>query len=62
MLILETAGRYLARPEVLLTLAIAGMLLVLDLTGVNRGETVRLWIFAGVLMQIVAGTIARRRQ
>ena len=48
-----SAGRYLARPDVLLTLAVAGMLLVLDLTGVNRGETVRLWIFAGVLMQIV---------
>lgn len=48
-----SVGRYLAKPDVLLTLSITGMLLVLDLAGVNRGETVRLWIFAGVLMQIV---------
>jgi hypothetical protein len=32
----------------------AFIVIVLDLLGVNRGETVRLWIFLGVVLQIIA--------
>jgi hypothetical protein len=38
----------------LLTLAVFLTLAVLDLLGVNRGETIRLWIFLAVFLQIVA--------
>jgi hypothetical protein len=35
-------------------LAFTSVLLVLDLLGVNRGETIRLWIFLGVFVQVIA--------
>ena len=41
------------RTEALLTLAFFAVLVGLDLSGVNRGETVRLWIFLGAVMQIL---------
>lgn len=51
--------------DVVLPIAFLGVLLALDLAGVNRGETVRLWIFLGVLMQIfvarACATWAERR-
>jgi len=45
---------YLLRNDVVLLMAFSLVLLVLDLLGVNRGETIRLWIFLGVILQIVA--------
>ena len=39
--------------DVLLTLTFLAVLFGLDLAGVNRGESVRLWIFLGVLMQFL---------
>jgi methylthioxylose transferase len=39
--------------DVLLTLMFLAVLFGLDLAGVNRGESVRLWIFLGVLMQLL---------
>lgn len=39
-------------PDVLLPVAFLAVVLALDLAGINRGETVRLWIFLGVLMQV----------
>lgn len=39
--------------DVVMTLAFLFTLTVLDVSGVNRGETVRLWIFLGVLMQML---------
>jgi methylthioxylose transferase len=40
-------------PDVLLPIVFLAVLFALDLSGVNRGETVRLWIFLGVLMQLL---------
>jgi hypothetical protein len=40
-------------PDVLLPVSFLAVLIVLDLAGINRGETVRLWIFLGVLMQVL---------
>ena len=37
-----------------IVLSFAFIVVVLDLLGVNRGETVRLWIFLGVILQIIA--------
>jgi hypothetical protein len=45
---------FLADPEVLLTLSFLVVLVFTDLVGVNRGETVRLWIFLAVFVQIIA--------
>jgi hypothetical protein len=48
------SGRNFAlQTEAVLTLALLAVLFGLDLAGVNRGEAVRLWIFLGVLMQIL---------
>jgi hypothetical protein len=44
---------YFTKSPVLLLLAFTSVLLVLDLLGINRGETDRLWIFLGVILQIV---------
>lgn len=44
---------YLTKSDVVLLLAFTCVLLVLDLLGINRGETTRLWIFLGVILQIV---------
>lgn len=52
---LMTRGRsVLRRNDVLLVLSFATTLVTLDLVGVNRGETVRLWIFLGVFLQLIA--------
>jgi hypothetical protein len=45
---------FLIEPETLLTLSFLFVLLLTDLAGVNRGETVRLWIFLAVFVQIIA--------
>jgi hypothetical protein len=44
----------MTRDRVWLIAPIAGVLLLLALLGINRGEIVRLWIFLGVLMQLAA--------
>jgi hypothetical protein len=41
-------------PEAVLTLSFALVLAITDLIGVNRGETIRLWIFLAVFIQIIA--------
>jgi methylthioxylose transferase len=41
-------------PIGLITVALAAVLLMTDIAGVNRGETVRLWIFLACLVQIPA--------
>ena len=45
---------FLGQREVLILLAFSGVLFFIDLMGVNRGETIRLWIFLGVFVQIIA--------
>lgn len=48
-------------PGVCLALSALASLAVVDLMGVNRGETVRLWIFLGAFLQLpVAGFCGRR--
>jgi hypothetical protein len=49
-----TLAALLTRGDVLLVLTFSCVLAFLDLAGVNRGETVRLWIFLGVIMQMIA--------
>jgi hypothetical protein len=44
----------LGEPIGLMTVTLAAVLLLTDLAGVNRGETVRLWIFLACLVQIPA--------
>lgn len=48
------AGRWLI-------LSFAAVLLTIDVLGVNRGEVVRLWIFLGVVLQIIAARQCARR-
>jgi hypothetical protein len=43
---------FLAEPETLVTLSLLLVLLITDVIGVNRGETIRLWIFLAVFLQI----------
>jgi hypothetical protein len=50
----------IARPAALLTMSGLGMLTFLDLAGINRGETVRLWIFLAVFVQITAAWLCAR--
>jgi hypothetical protein len=45
---------FLTEPETLVTLSFLLVLVVTDLAGVNRGETIRLWIFLAVFVQIIA--------
>jgi hypothetical protein len=44
---------FLAEPETLVTLSLLLVLLITDAIGVNRGETIRLWIFLAVFLQII---------
>jgi hypothetical protein len=43
----------LTEPETVLTLSFALVLVITDVIGVNRGETIRLWIFLAVFVQII---------
>jgi hypothetical protein len=47
---------------VVLTLSLLAVLLVVDLVGVNRGETVRLWIFLACMFQIPAAYVCSRNE
>ncbi|MGH9383632.1 MAG: hypothetical protein ACRD2N_05030 [Vicinamibacterales bacterium] len=51
--LIATSGEFRLSNDVLLTITFLAILLGVDLAGVNRGETVRLWIFLGVLMQML---------
>jgi hypothetical protein len=44
---------FLAAPETLITLSFALVLATIDVMGVNRGETMRLWIFLAVVLQLI---------
>jgi hypothetical protein len=46
------AAVFAGRPETLLVLSLLAVLLLLDLLGINRGETVRLWIFLAAFLQL----------
>lgn len=59
-LVVSIARRAIADPQsawrqnhVVLTAAFLVVLVALDVLGINRGETVRLWIFLGVLMHML---------
>lgn len=50
----------IARPAAVLTLSCLAVLAILDIAGVNRGETVRLWIFLAAFLQISAAWMCAR--
>jgi hypothetical protein len=52
---------FLTQPETVLTMSFLVVLLLTDLVGVNRGETVRLWIFLAVFVQIIAAHFCATR-
>jgi len=47
-------------PIVALSLSLGGVLLAIDLSGVNRGEVTRLWIFLECFFQIPAAYACTR--
>lgn len=55
-------GAFLEHPIALLCAGLVGMLVVLDLAGVNRGEVIRLWIFLACLFQVPAAYVCARGQ
>ncbi len=57
---LNDARRHLTEPIGLLCAALATVLIVTDLAGVNRGEIVRLWIFLACFFQIPVAYICAR--
>jgi hypothetical protein len=50
----------IARPAAVLTLTGLAVLAFLDLAGINRGETVRLWIFIAAFLQIIPAWLCAR--
>jgi hypothetical protein len=57
----RAAGAVAGEPALCLALSVLASLAAVDLMGVNRGETIRLWIFLGAFLQLpVAGFCARR--
>jgi hypothetical protein len=59
---IATSIRALSIPIVALSLGLAGVLLAVDLSGVNRGEVTRLWIFLGCFFQIPVAYACTRLQ
>lgn len=55
-------GAFLECPIALFCAGLVGMLVVLDLAGVNRGEVIRLWIFLACLFQVPAAYVCVRLQ
>jgi methylthioxylose transferase len=53
---------HLFKPIVLLCLGLLGVLIVLDLLGVTRGEVIRLWIFLACFLQIPTAYVCARLQ
>ncbi len=58
----DARARSLASPIVLFAAALIVMLLALDLSGINRGEVIRLWIFLACLFQVPAAYVCVRLQ
>ncbi|WP_155372674.1 hypothetical protein [Catellatospora vulcania] len=56
----DAVRRRSAHPAAVLTLSGIAVLIVLDLWGINRGETVRLWIFLAVYLQLGAAWLCAR--
>ncbi|GAA2384663.1 hypothetical protein Cme02nite_65980 [Catellatospora methionotrophica] len=56
----DAVRRRSIHPAAVLTLSGVAVLVVLDLWGINRGETVRLWIFLAVYLQIAAAWLCAR--
>ncbi|MEV4414894.1 hypothetical protein [Catellatospora sp. NPDC049609] len=56
----DAVRRGVARPIAALTLSGLAVLAFLDLVGVNRGETTRLWIFVAVFLQIPVAWVCAR--
>jgi hypothetical protein len=57
---IRRSGDALSETMAVLSLAIAAILLTLDLIGVNRGEIIRLWIFLACFFQIPAAYACAR--
>jgi hypothetical protein len=55
-------GSFLKQPITLFSVALLGMLLALDVAGMNRGEVIRLWIFLACLFQVPAAYVCARLQ
>lgn len=58
--LLDAVRRGLARPAAVVAVCAAATLAAVDLLGVNRGETVRLWIFLAVFWQLPAAWLCAR--
>ncbi len=58
--LLDAVRRGLARPAAVVAVCAAATLAAVDLIGVNRGETVRLWIFLAVFWQLPAAWLCAR--
>ncbi|GAA1630237.1 hypothetical protein [Catellatospora bangladeshensis] len=56
----DAVRRRSAHPVAVLVLSGLAVLAVLDLWGINRGETVRLWIFMAVFLQVGAAWLCTR--
>jgi len=52
--------RSVTEPIVVLSGAVAAVLLVLDLAGINRGEVIRLWIFLACVFQVPVAYVCAR--
>jgi hypothetical protein len=50
----------LVQPAPLVALSLVAVVLATDLTGVNRGEVIRLWIFLACFLQIPAAVVCAR--
>jgi len=53
--------RFVVAPGTIMCLAFAANLLILNLIGINRGETIRLWIFMAAFMQICIAYVCARK-
>jgi methylthioxylose transferase len=56
----EPIGSRFTSPPAIVTLSLAGSLLVTDLLGINRGEVVRIWIFLACACQLPAAYFCAR--
>jgi len=59
LVIAAGARQWLSAPRAIICISIIAVLLLLDVLGINRGEVQRLWIFLGVLFQILAAHACR---
>ncbi len=57
----RSAWAVACEPELCLAMSALASLAVVDSMGINRGETVRLWIFLGVFLQLPVARLCARR-